>query len=47
MAWVGRDLRDHQAPTPLPKKGSKVGKQADPHLTQGTLTPLTTGVGEQ
>jgi len=21
MAWVGRDLKDHQAPTPLPQTG--------------------------
>jgi len=21
MAWVGRDLKDHQAPTPLPHAG--------------------------
>jgi len=24
MAWVGRDLKDHQAPTPLPHAGLPV-----------------------
>jgi len=22
MAWVGRDLKDHQVPTPMPKAGT-------------------------
>jgi len=39
VAWVGRDLKDHQVPTPLPQAGL-----LDPMLDQVAHGPIQPGL---
>lgn len=41
MAWVGRDLKDHLVPTPLPSEGCQLQDQA---LDQASQIPIQPGL---
>ena len=39
MTWVGRDLKDHQAPTPLPEAGPPTSTFNTRPSAQGSIQP--------
>jgi len=39
MAWVGRDLKDHQVPTPLPQAGLAATRSSTGSGCPGPIQP--------